>query len=50
MGGEGAMARWVEAGLAREDHLHLRKRGAALMGAALIDALMQRYDARGGSP
>jgi hypothetical protein len=48
MGGAGAMARWVAATppLAREDHLHFRRRGSATRGQALCDALMKAYDDR----
>jgi hypothetical protein len=49
MGGEGAMVRWVEAELAKDDHLHLRRRGAATMGALLVDALMERFEAPEGA-
>lgn len=47
MGGPGAMARWVAATppLAREDHLHFRRRGSATLGQALCDALSMSYDA-----
>jgi hypothetical protein len=49
MGGPGAMARWVAAApsLARDDHLHFRRRGSATLGQALCDALMMSYDADG---
>ncbi len=47
MGGPGAMARWVAATppLARDDHLHFRRRGSATLGQALCDALAMSYDA-----
>lgn len=46
IGGEGAIAQWVEAGLARDDHLHMRRPGYVRYGMAIGDALMQRYDLR----
>lgn len=49
MGGELSMASWVqsEPPLARSDHLHFTKWGAARKGMALSDALMHAFDARG---
>ena len=44
MGGRGAMASWVEAGLARPDHLHFSTLGYHHMGASLADALMAPFD------
>ncbi|MFK7998822.1 MAG: GDSL-type esterase/lipase family protein [Polyangiales bacterium] len=35
MGGEGSMSRWVEQGLALEDHVHFTSRGYARLGSAL---------------
>lgn len=46
IGGEGAIAQWVEAGLAKEDHLHLERPGYLRFGMAVGDALMQHYDWR----
>ena len=46
VGGEGAIAQWVEAGLAREDHLHMKRPGYIRYGMAIGDALMQHYDLR----
>jgi lysophospholipase L1-like esterase len=47
MGGEGTMPAWVEAKLARKDHVHFTPRGYAHMGRVLADALMAPYDASG---
>ena len=50
MGGAGGKARWVEAGLAQADHLHLTRRGYVLEGMAIADALLWEYDhARSGA-
>jgi len=46
VGGEGAKAAWVEAGLARDDYLHLTRAGYVRLGIGFADALMQRYDWR----
>lgn len=37
MGGEGSMARWVEEGLALQDHVHFTERGYARLGRALYE-------------
>ncbi len=49
MGGELSMPTWVGADppLARKDHLHFTRWGAARKGMALSDALMHAFDARG---
>jgi len=39
MGGEGSMVRWVETGLALDDHVHFTDEGYRRMGAALHAAL-----------
>lgn len=44
VGGEGAKAAWVEAGLARDDYLHLTRAGYVRLGIGFSDALMQAYD------
>ncbi len=46
VGGEGAKPAWVEAGLARDDYLHLTRAGYVRLGIGFADALMQRYDWR----
>jgi hypothetical protein len=46
MGGPGSMPSWVEAELAKKDHVHFSKHGFAHMGRVLADALMLPYDAR----
>lgn len=46
VGGQGAKAAWVEAGLARDDYLHLTRAGYVRLGMGFADALMQRYDWR----
>ena len=46
VGGEGAKKAWVEAGLARDDYLHLTRAGYVRLGIAFADALLQRYDWR----
>jgi len=47
MGGPMSMNTWVaaEPAMARDDHLHLTKRGYTRMGMALVDAIMYGYDA-----
>lgn len=52
MGGELSMSTWVKAQppLARADHLHFTKWGAARKGMALADALMHAFDARAMAP
>jgi hypothetical protein len=45
-GGEGAKRAWVEAGLARDDYLHLTRAGYVRFGLGFADSLMQHYDAR----
>ncbi len=44
VGGTGAKAAWVEAGLARDDYLHLTRRGYVRLGLGFADALVHRYD------
>ncbi len=41
MGGRGSMARWVAAGLARSDWVHLTPEGYELLGDRLVEALLQ---------
>ena len=41
MGGRGSMARWVAAGLARGDWVHLTPEGYELLGDRLVDALLR---------
>ncbi|MEM9459311.1 MAG: GDSL-type esterase/lipase family protein [Myxococcota bacterium] len=52
MGGELSMSTWVQSQppLARADHLHFTKWGAARKGMALADALMHAFDARVNTP
>lgn len=45
-GGPGAKRAWVEAGLARDDYLHLTRAGYVRFGLGFADSLMQHYDAR----
>jgi lysophospholipase L1-like esterase len=40
MGGEGSMVRWVEAGLARRDHVHLTRDGYRVLADRLLAALL----------
>ncbi|HJL15559.1 MAG TPA: GDSL-type esterase/lipase family protein [Sandaracinaceae bacterium LLY-WYZ-13_1] len=42
MGGRLSMLRWVEADLAREDHVHLNARGYDRLGDVLVNALVPR--------
>jgi len=44
MGGEGSLARWVEADLMLGDLIHPRSRGSDLLGEMLAEALMRGYD------
>lgn len=44
VGGHGAKSAWVNAGLAREDYLHLTRRGYVRLAMGFADALMHRYD------
>ncbi|AWO01027.1 hypothetical protein DLD77_04605 [Chitinophaga alhagiae] len=46
MGGEGAMARWVEGdtALANRDYTHFNFRGASRIGALLYKAIMDEYE------
>ncbi len=46
LGGQGAKATWVEAGLAKDDMVHLNRAGYTRLAMGLTDALMQRYDWR----
>jgi len=50
MGGAGSMPRWVEAGLARRDHVHFTKRGYAHLGRALVDAILAAPPPRSNGP
>ncbi len=45
MGGDGAMARWVEGeqALANKDYTHFNFRGASKVGALLYKAIMDEY-------
>lgn len=43
MGGRGSMLRWVEAGLAGSDHVHLTRAGYELKGDRLLTALLEGY-------
>ena len=43
MGGRGSMLRWVEAGLAGADHVHLTRAGYELKAKRLIAALLEGY-------
>lgn len=45
-GGEGSKAAWVEAGLGKDDYLHLTRAGYLRFGMAVGDALVQRHDWR----
>jgi lysophospholipase L1-like esterase len=45
MGGPGAMPRWVQAGLAQPDHVHLTGAGYRMLGEALYRELMSQYGA-----
>ncbi|PRQ02439.1 hypothetical protein ENSA5_23670 [Enhygromyxa salina] len=45
-GGVGSKAAWVEAGLGKDDFLHLTRHGYLRFGVAVGDALMQGYDWR----
>lgn len=46
MGGALSMVQWVHAEprMAREDHIHLTRRGYVRMGMALVDAMMTPFD------
>ena len=44
MGGEDAMAAWVEKGLAAEDHVHFTLKGASIATQKFYDALMTVYN------
>ncbi len=46
LGGLGAKVTWVEAGLAKDDMVHLNRAGYARLAMGFTDALMQRYDWR----
>lgn len=46
LGGLGAKATWVEAGLAKDDMVHLNRAGYTRLAMGFTDALMQRYDWR----
>ena len=43
MGGRGSMLRWVEAGLAGRDHVHLTRAGYELKAERLMAALLEGY-------
>ena len=43
MGGQGSMARWVQAGLARGDWVHLSEAGYTLLAERLLDAMLRGY-------
>lgn len=46
MGGELSMPRWASSNppMARDDHIHLTRRGYVRMGMALVDAMMVPFD------
>lgn len=44
MGGEGSIARWVSAGLARRDQVHLAESGYRTLARALFQALMDPFE------
>ena len=43
MGGEGSIARWQEAGLAKTDRVHLTPAGYRLVADLMFDAIMEEY-------
>ncbi len=43
MGGRGSMVRWVNAGLAGRDHVHLTREGYELKAARFLDAILRGY-------
>ncbi len=43
MGGRGSMSRWVEAGLASRDHVHLTRAGYELKADRMLAALLEGY-------
>lgn len=45
MGGRGSMVRWVPAGLASRDHVHLTRAGYELKAERLLHALLENYSA-----
>jgi lysophospholipase L1-like esterase len=45
-GGKNSKLAWVEAGLGKDDYLHLTRRGYLRFGMAVGDALLQRHDWR----
>ncbi len=45
MGGQGSMLRWVGAGLASRDHVHLTRAGYELKAERLLAALLEGYGA-----
>jgi lysophospholipase L1-like esterase len=50
MGGDGSMQAWVDAALAKGDHLHFTKLGYTHLGRVLADALMRDYDGTTAPP
>jgi lysophospholipase L1-like esterase len=44
MGGKGSMRRWVQAGLAQYDYVHLTAEGYHRIGGAVFQDLMSQYD------
>lgn len=44
LGGQGAKHVWVEAGLGKDDYLHLTREGYVRLGTAVADAMLHRYD------
>src|SRR5690554_6354507 len=44
MGGEDAMAAWVEKGLAGQDHIHFTPKGASIAAQKFYDAFMTTYN------
>lgn len=45
-GGDGAKQAWVDAGLGKDDYLHLTREGYLRFGLSVGDALVQRFDWR----
>jgi hypothetical protein len=44
MGGKGSMLKWVAAGMAQADHVHLTAPGYRMVGDAVFRDLMSEYD------
>jgi len=43
-GGDGAMGRWADLGIANADRVHLSREGYRLQGKLFYDAIMKAYD------